>query len=277
MDQLAMICLIGACILTPVLFGLYVGAVYLLGIGSVSIPGVARGELKPGRDWSTLSELSRRIGETLAAAISVLGALLGLLGFLLPWVELDIGSAGRILDLGGLTGTLNGIALLFQSFIAGVGLLSVEIEGVAILGTSLIAVSTFLVLIPIALGLSVLIALGMIAVPAGLLKTTVRRLARPLLFLSVLSLCLACTFFAGIQGTVGGIKIGGSGGLLGESFTIGVELANGFWVTVGGLILAFLGAVFAYSLAPRISAWARTLSALDQTGGDAEPQLDSQG
>ena len=206
----------------------------------------------------------------MAAGMSVLGALFGLTGFLLPWVKLDIGGAGRVFDLGGLSGTLNGIALLLQSFLAGVGLLGVEVEGAPVLGAILIGIAVFVLLIPVALVISVVLGLGMISVPAGLLKTTVQRLARPLLFLSVLALCLTCTFFAGIQGTVGGIKIGGSEGVLGTSFSIGVELANGFWVTVGGLVLALVGAVTAYKLAARIANWAERLSGLEQEPEPAE-------
>jgi hypothetical protein len=48
---------------------------------------------------------------------------------------------------------------------------------------------------------------------------------------------LTCSFFAAIQATVGGVKVGGSEGIFGTEMSIGVEVANGFWITVGGLVL----------------------------------------
>ena len=88
--------------------------------------------------------------------------------------------------------------------------------------------------------------------------------------MSALSLCLTCTFFAGIQATVGGIKVGGSEGFFGSSMSIGVEVANGFWITVGGLVLALVGAIIANTLAGALAGWATSLSTLESDAGKAE-------
>jgi len=46
-----------------------------------------------------------------------------------------------------------------------------------------------------------------------------------------------------MQGTVGGLKLGGSESTFGTSFDVDVGVTNGFWVTVGGLILLWVGAI----------------------------------
>lgn len=248
--------------MTPFIFILLSGAVYTLGIGAVKIPGIGRREIQPGKEWTTVPDLTRKVTETFAAVISLIGTLFGFIGFLLPWVGVNAGSTGGLLNLGGLNGTLSGIALAFQSMVAGIGLLSADVEGTTALAVGLIVVSLLVSLIPIALLVCAAIGVGLISVPLGFIKIQIQRLARGLLIMSALSLCLTCIFFAGIQATVGGVQVGGSGG--GSSMSLGVEMANGFWVTVGGLVLALVGAVVVNTLAKSLANWAHNLTNLER-------------
>jgi len=264
MESVIQYCLGSICVLTPLIFMLWAGLVYGLGIGSIRIPGIGRQEMTPGKEWTKVPDLTRKVSEAIAAIFSLVGTLFGLFGFLLPWVRANIGAGAELFDLGNLSGTLSGIALAFQSMVAGIGLFSVDIEGARGLGFSLILVSLMVWLIPVALVLSAAIGTGLISMQLGLIKAQFQRLARGLLVMSVISLCLSCAFFAGIQATVGGIKVGGSEGLFGTSLSMGVEIANGFWVTVGGLVLALFGAIMATTLATSLENWAKNLTDLEK-------------
>lgn len=270
MEQFVSICLSSFCILTPIAFLVLTGLFYLLGIGTINIPGIARREIRPNKDWITVKDLSRKSSEAVAAVVSLVGTLFGFIGFMLPWVSIDVGAASSFFDLGDLNGTLSGIALAFQSFVAGSGLLASDFEGASVLAMGLIVVGLLVSLIPIALLLSAATGIGLISVPLGLLKMELKRLARGLLVLSVLSLCLSCAFFAGVQATIGGVKVGGAEDLFGSSISLGAEVANGFWITVGGMILALVGAVFANTLAGSLANWAYGLTTLEKDIAEKE-------
>ena len=265
MEGFVRLCLGIFCIFTPILGVILVGGVYGLGIGGIKLPGIARSELRSGKDWTTVPELTRKISEGFAAGLSLIGAIFGLVGFLLPWVSVNIGAASAQLDIGGLNGTLSGIALAFQSLIVGIGLFSAQMEGAATLGLVLVIVSVIVWIIPIALLVTAALGAGLISVPLGLIKAEIPRLSRLLLIMSALSLCLTCGFFAAIQATVGGIKVGGSESVFGSSISMGVEVANGFWITVGGLVLALIGAIVANTMANALSKWASSLATLERS------------
>lgn len=272
MENFVQLCLGSLCVLTPVVLLLLSGGVYVLGIGAIKLPGIGRQEIRPGKEWTTVPDLARKVSETVAAVISLMGTLFGLLGFLLPWVSVNVGAASDLLNLGGLNGTLSGIVLAFQSFVAGIGLFSADFKGAASVGTILIVFSLLVSLIPLALLASAAMGIGLISVPLGLVKMEIQRLARGLLITSFISLCLACSFFAGIQATVGGVKVRGSEGLFGSEISIGLEVTNGFWITIGGLVLALVGAIIANTFAGALSNWAKNLASLEsgkEEAGDA--------
>lgn len=272
MENFVQLCLGSLCVLTPVVLLLLSGGVYVLGIGAIKLPGIGRQEIRPGKEWTTVPDLARKVSETVAAVISLMGTLFGLLGFLLPWVSVNVGAASNLLNLGGLNGTLSGIVLAFQSFVAGIGLFSADFKGAASVGTILIVFSLLVSLIPLALLASAAMGIGLISVPLGLVKMEIQRLARGLLITSFISLCLACSFFAGIQATVGGVKVRGSEGLFGSEISIGLEVTNGFWITIGGLVLALVGAIIANTFAGALSNWAKNLASLEsgkEEAGDA--------
>jgi hypothetical protein len=243
-------------------------------MGKIKLPGIARTEARPGKEWTTVPDLTRKLTEGFAAILSLVGALFGLVGFLLPWVSVNLGASSALLDIGGLNGTLSGIALAFQSLIAGIGLFSsqIDIEGATALGLVLIIVSLVVWIIPVVLLITATLGAGLISIPLGLIKTEAKRLSRLLLVMSILSLCLACGFFAGLQATVGGVKVGGSEGVFGSSISMGVEVANGFWITVGGLVLALIGAIITNSIAGALSSWAGNLSKLEQPVENSETE-----
>lgn len=274
METIVQLCLGSLCVLTPVVLVLLSSGVYGLGIGAIKLPGIGRQGIQPGKEWTSVPDLARKVSEIVAAVISLAGTLFGLFGFLLPWVRINIGAASELFNLGGLNGTLSGIALMFQSLIAGIGLLTADFKGAPAIGAILIVVSLLVALIPLALLASAAMGIGLISVPLGLVKIQIQRLARGLLITSVISLCLACSFFAGIQATVGGVKVGGSEGLFGSEMSMGVEVANGFWITIGGLVLALVGAIVANTFAGAISNWAKNLASLENRTGkpDDAPQ-----
>jgi len=251
------------CLLTPFVLLVLVASVYGLGVGAVKLPGIARKEAQEEKDWTTLPPLARKVGEGVAAAISLVGVLFGLLGFLLPWVEVNLSAARSLGDLGSLNGTLTGIALDLQSLIVGIGLLASGNDTAVGVGIALLVLFLFITLIPIALLVTGALGLGMASSPLGLIKAKVERLGRVLLIVSLIALCLSCTFFAGLQATVGGVQAGGRGGVLGSSVSLGVSVGGGFWVTVGGLVLALVGAITATVVAGRLEAWAENLAQLE--------------
>lgn len=267
MENFVQLCLGSLCVLAPVVLVLLSSSVYALGVGAIKLPGISRQVINPKIHWITVPDLAHKVSETVAAVISLIGTLFGLLGFLLPWVSINVGAASDMLNLGGLNGTLSGIALAFQSLIAGVGLLSADFKGASSIGAILIVVSLLVSLIPLALLASAAMGIGLISVPLGLVKMDIRRLARGLLVTSFISLCLACSFFASIQATVGGVKVGGSEGLFGSEISMGVEVTSGFWITIGGLVLALVGAIVANTFAGALSNWAKNLASLE-TGAD---------
>ena len=75
------------------------GCVYGLGIGAFKLPGIGRHELQPGKEWTTVPDLARKVTETVAAILSLIGTIFGLLGFLLPWVSINAGAASGMIDL----------------------------------------------------------------------------------------------------------------------------------------------------------------------------------
>ena len=263
MESITQLCLGFFCVFTPVLLLLLIGGIYGMGVGIVKIPGIGRKETLAGKEWTNVSGLTKRVSEGFAATISLVGTLFGLVGFLLPWVSIDIGAGSSLLNLGNLNGTLSGIALAFQSMIAGIGLLSAGVKGAAGLGFVLIIVSLVVSLIPLSLLISAALGGGLISVPLGIIKVQINRVARFLLVMSIISLCLTCGFFAAIQATVGGIKVGGSESVFGTSMSMGVEVASGFWITVGGLVLALVGAIIANTISDALSKWAENLASLE--------------
>lgn len=268
MEEIVTICIVASCILAPIGLAVYVGAVYSLGLGSVKIPGISRGPMREGKHWSSVSVFSRKTGEALGAVVSAAGAVFGLLGFLLPWVELNIGGGVGGLNLGALNGTLTGIAFVVQSFIVGIGLLSVDVEGATTIGFLLTLISVFVAVIPVALLVLVWIAARMVAGPLGLIKANLARLSRPLFLVSLLALGATCGFFALVQATVGGLQVGASEGLFGSALSMGIGVSQGFWVTTGGLVLAIVGAISARTLAPRLEDWSSRLATLEPEVGE---------
>ncbi|MDX8400229.1 MAG: hypothetical protein R8K20_08265 [Gallionellaceae bacterium] len=99
MEKFISICLSSLCVLTPVAFLVLTGLFYFLGIGTLKIPGIARREIQPNKDWITVKDLTQKSGEAMAAVVSLVGTLFGFIGFMLQWVRIDIGAATSYFDL----------------------------------------------------------------------------------------------------------------------------------------------------------------------------------
>jgi hypothetical protein len=263
------------CMLTPVLLLVIVAIAYGLGTGAVRLPGVGRSTQDPDHDWTSAPELVRRMVALVAAALSMVGAGIGLIGYLLPWVQVR----GDILG-GGLGGSITGIALTWQTMTVGMGFLTGGgemmrelgtylapelLQSLALAGFILILISLFLTAIFLILLLTAIIGTGMVAVPLGLVRYDTKRLTRWLLTSSFVALVMGCGFFGCLQATVGSVQVSGGGslGLLGElEMELGVTVDQGFWVTMGGLILALIGAISATRLTTTMADWVKKLAAL---------------
>jgi hypothetical protein len=274
MENLVQLCLGVTCLLLPIVFALLASGVYMLGMGTIKLPGIGRGEIRSGKDWTTVPDIARKTSESFGAFICLMGTLFALIGFCLQWVSVNLGAGTEIFQLGGLNGSLSGIALAVQPIAIGIGLLTNDFNGSFGIAFILILISLSVMLIPFVLLISTTLGIELIAVPLGLLKIDTRRVAKGLIILSFLSLILAGSFFAGIKATVGGVKFGGSVNILGTSMSIGIEVANGYWITIGGLVLTIIGAIIVITLSGGLAHWAKHLSTLDIDSGKTEEDLE---
>jgi hypothetical protein len=268
MEQLLATLLTLICLGVPFIMLVLVGAIYLLSMGTVTIPGIARQKIIPSQHWITVSEFTRKTSETIAAITSILGVIFGLVGFFLPWVQVSAGATAELgaldLDLGGVggvSGSLTGIAVGLYALVGGVSVLSAGLDQAPMIGIVLILIAAFIGLILLVLVICAFIGLGIASAPLKMTKINTQRLSRILLIVSTLALCLVCVFFAALQATVGGIDLGGSSSVIG--FSVGVSVATGFWITVGGLILAMTGGSIAVAVAGPFSEWADKLGQLE--------------
>ena len=268
MEQLA-VTLIGiACLLTPAGALALAGLTYLAGMGAVQFPGISRGDRDPSKEWTTVPELAHKGGDALGAFAGLAGVGLGLLGFLLPWVNTRFTLGTGSLHPGGLNGSLSGVALMFQSLLVAVDLISEAGIGV---GALLLLFAAAIALVPLALIVSGLVALGMVSVPLGLTRNLQSRfLARALLITVVLALGLSCALFGAAEATTGGLAIGGRSDTLGRAYSLSISVDTGFWVTVGGLLLALVGALLASVLGSSLDKWARRLVSMELPEGEQE-------
>jgi hypothetical protein len=257
MEQFSIVSLSLVCLGIPLAILFLITITYCLGIGALKLPGISRGEEPSGKDWSAVPEAVQKINESVAAVIGLLGGILGFFGFLLPWAKLEISIGGLFSEIvGSLNGTMTGIALAFQLPAGAIMLVSSEKSGAIGIGILLLLVSIFIWILALALFCTTAMSIGVIAVPLGLSKGNLKRIARALMLLGTTSLCLSLTFLAGMQATVNGIQLGANG------VGISVEVASGFWIALGGMFVAVVGAWIAYILADRLSTWVTNLSRL---------------
>ena len=179
MEQLAVVLIGVACLLTPASALVLAGVTYLTGIGSIQLPGISRRERDPNKEWTTVPELARKGGDALGALAGLAGAGLGLLGFLLPWVSARFTLATGALHPSGLNGSLSGVALLFQSLLVAFDMMS---DGSIGVGLVLLLLSVAVALVPLALLIAGAVSLGLVSIPLGLVKNLQsRHLSRALL------------------------------------------------------------------------------------------------
>ena len=257
MEGLIQVLVILSCVAGPLSLILTIGVIYGIGIGRIAIPGVID-KATDGRKG--VGSFARKSIEILAGIISLIGGGFGFLGFLLPWLRVDVGASSELLNLGSFGGSMNGIAIAFQAGSGGAGLLSSGFEGAYGLGFTLLLISGFSWIIALLLGLATLTGVGLFTIQIGLMKDSRRLVPKVLLVIIALSLCSTCAFFSGVQATIGGIQMGGSEEIFGTTLSLGAQVANGFWITVGGLLIALVGAIAYSNIAPKIESWAEQIT-----------------
>jgi len=163
-------------------------------------------DFQPQGKLLNVKDIVGKGGPVAGSAISIVGAVLALVGFVLPWAScggyrlsgLDIVTQSASGDIGNANGT----------FLCLVPLLAVGVLGVAIL-----------------------------VVPAALWKKIPRliRLIGPALvsLLAAIACCPSCLFFTNLQSARNDPNALGMGGL--------IQIEYGFWVTVAGTAISFLG------------------------------------
>lgn len=257
MEQFSIFGLMLSCLALPLILLLLVGFAYALGIGGIKLPGVTRSVSASDKDWSTVSEAVRNTGKAIAAIIGLIGGLFGILGFLLPWANLDLSGSGVLsVVVSGFKGSMTGIALALQSLVGSFLLIASKEEGMIVIGILLLILSLFIWLVAITVLATTILSLRIILVPLGLSKRDNSPLARLLIVVGTTSLCLSLVFLAFMQATVGGIQMGAQG--IGLSFEVG----SGFWITLGGLLLSVVGAWMAYILTEKLAEWTAKLTHL---------------
>lgn len=256
MGEFTAIALTFACILAPVLLLLLVGLSYFLGTGALRLPGVSHGDEPTGKDWDTAVDTVRGTARTLGAVVGSVGGSLGLLGFLMPWVRLNLGGGGALSLVGSLNGSLSGIGLALQSFVGSIALFSSNRQGAVGIGIVLLLVSLLAWLVALALLVTAFVSWRVISVPLKLGKADLKRTSKLLLILGVIALCLSLVFLAAMQATVGGIQAGAG------DVNLGLQMGIGFWITLGGLVLALVGAWTSNVLSDILATWATNLSRL---------------
>jgi len=261
MEQVMFVFTSVICLLTPVILAILGGGSYLLAIGAYEIPGIARREKRPGKDWATAAELVTRATDSVAAALGMTGASVGLIGYMLPWLRLNSGALGNPFELQSLDGVSSGIALAFHTFLSGMNLLT---EGGLGLGMMLLGLSLVATLIPLALIVAAAAGAGALAIPLGFLRGfSLRRVRNLLLLGSVTGICVTCALFTGVQASIGSGRSISPMTLGGMTFWMSASFERGFWVSAEGLALALVGAIIAVTGSGALTAWIDRLVALE--------------
>ena len=262
MQQFGNLLLSLACVLLPFIVILFIVVSYSLGTGGLKIRGIARGKTDEKKHWSNATQVSGGVGQVLASTAVLLGSLLALTGFLLPWLEINLSGMMELSDLlgdvmgGEFSGSTSGLSLMLLLFVAGYNIIGDSI------GTGLVLLALGLLLLAVLAGLilTLLVGAGKVSIHLGYTGGDQKRFSKPSLLLTLFGLVFSCIFIGVIQGTLGGIQLGGSSPLGG--FEGGIQIANGYWLTIIGFTLALVGAVTSNKLAPRFSEWIEKLSSL---------------
>jgi len=261
MQQFSNLLLTLLCVVLPFIVIVFVVVSYSLSTGGIKIRGIARGKTNEKKHWSNVTQITGGVGQVLASTKILLGALLAFTGFLLPWLEINLSGGMEFYDLfdavsGGFSGSTNGLSLMLMLFVIGYNVIG-ESLGAGIL---LLAMGLILGLVLIGVIFTIFVGIGKISIHLGFTDGDNQRFSKPSLMLTILGLFFSCIFLGIIQGTLGGIQLGGE--LPFGGFEGGAHLANGYWLTVVGFFLALVGAVTSSKIAPRYSQWIEKLSSL---------------
>jgi hypothetical protein len=235
---------------------------YSLSTGGLKIRGIARGKTNEKKHWSNVTQITGGVGQVIASTKILLGALLALTGFLLPWLEINLSGGMELFDLfdpvsGGFSGSTSGLSLMLLLFVAGYNVIGESIGA----GVLLLALGLILGIVLLGVIFSVLVGIGKISVHLGFTEGNNQRFSKPLVMVTIFGLLFSCIFLGFIQGTLGGIQFGGD--LPFGGFEGGIQVSNGYWYTVIGFFLALVGAVASNKIAPRYSQWIEKLSSLN--------------
>ena len=243
MEKFSNILLAMLCIVLPFISLVFVLFAYNLGVGGISVRGVARGEADAKKHWTTVSELTEKLGQCLATTTTFLGSVLAFLGFLLPWQE----------STSGIALLLSFITDAFEQFDSG-------FEGATLNGMVFMLLALLMLVILAGLILANLVSLGMVSIHLGYTKGENKRFSRPALIIALVGFVFSCGFLGIIQGVHG---LSQADVDIPFQVFLDAEMASGFWFTVWGFFLALIGALFANKLAGRFAEWVESLTTLN--------------
>ncbi len=251
------------CVLLPFIVVIFVIGSYNLATGNLSITGISKQEKDEKKHWSSVLEITRKTGNFLALAISAIGSVLALIGFFSPWVTASISSTTH-LGLDRLNGSLTGFGLFIKSILASFEVFGVDMDGTGFVGAFLLLIAFLVFLTFVALLLSALAGLGIIAIPFGYTKREIGKLSRQIVIFAVIAVLFSCTFFAGVQAATNGFEISSSSDLFDFGLTANVQFAKGFWYTFLGLLFTIFGALVSNKPLDKYVSWIETVSKLEQ-------------
>jgi hypothetical protein len=250
------------CLFTPISFIMLSIVFYFLGIGTIKIPGIARGEKASEKEWTTVNALIYTIFDIFSGCIALIGSLFGLIGFFSPWVSIFVYGGYDYYDFNNFNGPVNGSAFLLKSIVAGIDLLN----GSPDVGIPILLGALFVFLIPLGFILLFAFSFGIISVPLGFLKGNTEKLKRNLATYAIFTFCIVSIFFIGILSLSNGLNFEVASGI----YNVEAQFEHGFGISGRGLLLVIVGVISNKMFMPSFDRWVDRLTALSSSVAKSE-------
>jgi len=254
----------GICLFTPITFIILSIMFYILGMGTVKIPGVAIGERASEKEWITVNVLISRIFDFFSGGITFLGSLFGIIGFFSPWISIFIYGGNNFNDFNNFNGTVNGSAFLLKSIVTGLDLLNDS----PVVGVLVLLGALFVFLIPLGFFLLLTFSFGIISVPLGFLKGNTDKLKSNLTTFTVITFIIIFILFIGILSLSNGLNFEIPSGV----YNIQATFEPGFWISGRGLLLLIVGVISNKMYMPVFKRWVNKLSVISNPASNNEEE-----
>jgi hypothetical protein len=239
------------CVIIPVVAIIFMFLFYFMAVGSLNIGGIARQKLEKTKHWITVTDLTRKFMQFFASVTLLIGALVAFAGYVGPWVSAYISADFGLLDLGSVHGSVSGLALMVASFAGAVG--AFKAEGALFAGLVLLLIGLLLLLFTVILLVLLVVAVLRLISHLGYTKDGTVFL-KPAMVVNMAAFVIGFIFLLLLL-LVGGAKVE-------MEMVPQIELASGFWFTIGGLFIALVGNIWASKLTEMFAGWIETLTGL---------------